>query len=85
MGVPGFPQLKRHISALTRKPATHAGHRIPHVSDLVYQAMRKGVKISAPKGAEGPPSASQSMSARIPGGKVKSNRAIKTLMRRPKN
>jgi hypothetical protein len=84
MGVPGFPQLRRHISALTRKPATKATHRIPHVSDLIYQAMRKGVKITAPRGAEGPPSVSQSMVAKMPGSKVKANRAMKTLMRRPK-
>jgi len=81
----GFPQLKRHIASLIRKPPAHTGYRKFHASDVVYEAMRRGVKLTAPKGAEGPPSASQSMAARIPGKpKLKSNMAIKSLVRRPK-
>lgn len=82
----GFPQLKRHIASLARKPPAHSGYRKFHASDVVYEAMRRGVKLTAPRGAEGPPSASQSVAAKIPGAKpkLKSNRAVKSLMRRPK-
>lgn len=81
-GGTGFPQLARHIAAIKRKPAAHSGYRKFHASDVVYEALRRGVKLVAPKGAEGPPSASQATLKKS--GPMKSNRVIKTLMRRPK-
>lgn len=77
----GFPQIKRHLSALTRMPATHVTNRPLHVSDIVYSLLRNpAVSQSMLRRGGSGPTGDKITSDKA--GKLKSNSMWKSVLKK---